>query len=239
MGKTRQERTPKDPKKNLLSIIQKLYCFKKDVAAGGSMGLLWRQPLWGMPQRRLKPHTVNWVLLGLMSVRPYHPHLLSCLYYWVGNSPYSGCSLVSKVRCPGAGRSHPLGTLRKLLSSEVLSYLSSWSPLFVLAKDKDLCHQARQSGAGSDQLGLFSGCWSFSASESGPSTTSMVTWGIQNGPGQWGTVSLKEERRSERDEGKVDCIPCERELQLHGAREQKTSRNGSHELHDQKKCSLR
>lgn len=181
-----------------------------------------------------KPHTVNWVLLGPSSGRPYHPPFLSppILYYWVVNSPYSGCSLVSKVRWPGAGRSHPLGTLRKLLSSEVLSYLESWSPLFALANDKDLCHQARQSGTGMDQLGLFSGCWSFSASESGPSTTSMVTWGIENRPDQQRTGSLERGRRSERTEEEDDCSPCGRKLHLHGDRDSKTSRNGPHELHD-------
>lgn len=48
-------------------------------------------------------------------------------------------------------------------------------------KVEDLCHQFLQSGDGTGQLGLLlSFCKSLSVSVSGPSTTSMVTWGIQN-----------------------------------------------------------
>lgn len=50
-------------------------------------------------------------------------------------------------------------------------------------KVEDLCHQFLQSGEEAGQLGLLlSFCRSLSASVSGPSTTSMVTCGIQNSP---------------------------------------------------------
>lgn len=50
-------------------------------------------------------------------------------------------------------------------------------------KVEDLCHQLLKSGDGTGQLGLLlSFCRSLSASVSGPSTTSMVTCGVQNRP---------------------------------------------------------
>lgn len=50
-------------------------------------------------------------------------------------------------------------------------------------KVEDLCHQFLQSGDGTGQLGLLlSFCRSLSVSVSGPSTTSMVTYGIQSRP---------------------------------------------------------
>ena len=72
-----------------------------------------------------KPHNCKQGFAWLHVHWPHRPRLFSALilYCWVVNSPYSGCSLVSNVRWPGAGRSQPPGGLRKLLSSEVLSYL--------------------------------------------------------------------------------------------------------------------
>lgn len=47
-------KNPRDPKKNISSIIWKLQCSQKTVAVDGSIGLLWTEPLWGMPRRSLK-----------------------------------------------------------------------------------------------------------------------------------------------------------------------------------------
>ena len=65
-------------------------------------------------------------------------------------------------------------------------------------KVEDLCHQFLQSGDETGQLGLLlSFCRSLSVSLSGPSTTSMVTYGIQNtpacpsvSPSQWETFCI-------------------------------------------------